>query len=169
MQSNKTLLSIYRSRCWRVIHLSTNKIGLAATVSLFCYFLLAVGRVLRYVRLSSALCHAALHIRFSLVPCGRLSCLLPAFDRMLISHSYLLTYSGEVYGDKITHKIQHYRQDEETIVSQSDDKAMATRLKSVSHQQRVYSKATQVEHKSHKASVDVIVTPQSTVGYTSVA
>ena len=26
------------------------------------------------------------------VPCGRLSWLLPAFDRTLISHSYLLTY-----------------------------------------------------------------------------
>ena len=29
---------------------------------------------------------------FVLVPCGRLSWLLPAFDRTLISHSYLLTY-----------------------------------------------------------------------------
>ena len=29
---------------------------------------------------------------FVLVPCGRLSWLLPAFDRTLISHPYLLTY-----------------------------------------------------------------------------
>ena len=29
---------------------------------------------------------------FVLLPCGRLSWLLPAFDRTLISHSYLLTY-----------------------------------------------------------------------------
>jgi len=29
---------------------------------------------------------------FVLVPCGRLSWLLPAFDRTLISHSYLHTY-----------------------------------------------------------------------------
>ena len=29
---------------------------------------------------------------FALVPCGRLSWFLPAFDRTLISHSYLLTY-----------------------------------------------------------------------------
>jgi len=30
---------------------------------------------------------------FVLAPCGRLSWLLPGFDRTLISHSYLLTYS----------------------------------------------------------------------------
>ena len=45
---------------------------------------------------------------FVLVPCGRLSWLLPAFDRTLISHSYLLTYLLNVYKFRVRTRLVNY-------------------------------------------------------------